>query len=427
MRAIFSRFELALTLCLVTAFALQGAACEDRRAASEAGAPAAPALDPEREAAEREARRAAERAVTFERIERGQSLIERDYELLVLDLASCEIDRERAYLKQDCEALMRLNSQRARRNETIPDPLQMWHLISQRALKEPSPAVRLYATQLLSATARDTPEAANALLKSLAEERSPEVLRALIRGVRQHASTNPDVATRLLELSAHEDEGVREDALIGLTSVWAAGSQGTLERALEMVERDPSERVRQVGCEALGNRADERALPLLKRFTAWPPEDKAIYAACLQGLIGMWSAPSPHKSPSKAAYELTVERLSETPRDAERPAWTALSRLNWASHPELLKRAPFINLELLRSVLTAIVADERVNWLGRNSAITVLVNLGATARDLELVRDRAYAKIDDASSDRYVLNKLNEQIAELRQRDQTPTEEKDRP
>ncbi len=373
-------------------------------------------------AAEKEAEAKAKRqklqAEMFERakvkLQKGEDLNEKEYEVMVLSLETCEVDKKRGYVDSDCDAFSLLKKARAQRNKSVPDQPQMWRLIAQRNLSHESPAVRIYSAQLLASTFASKKESYDILLDASRKEESPLVLLAIVRGLRMQTGKDSEVAERLIELSNHESSELREGVLIGLTSLWAVGSKDTLERALEMIKTDPSMDVRKVGCSNLGSRADERALPLLEEYTAWPPKEEELYNDCFRGLVAMWSAPVPHKQPSQKAYELTMKLLSAKPRTEKSPSWMAFSNLAWANKPELLKRAPYIDIKELRAVMLDIVADKDYSWLGRNAAISVLLRLEVTAKELESVRKSAYSKEPEGTSpDKYVRKKLDEEIARM--------------
>lgn len=343
----------------------------------------------------------------------GEPLNEKQYEVLVLSLASCEVDAMRGYIEAKCGAFEALQRARAVRNEAVPNLPGMWRLLGEKLLTHPSEAVRMYATQLLSASAGGERVVQDALLSALSAERSTAVIQAMIRTLRTQIGREPQVASQLIELSRHEDAAVREAALVSLTSLWAVGSEGTMARALEMIESDPVMEVRAAGCASLGGRADDAALPLLERYTAWPAVEPELYGDCARGLVGMWSAPQPHKRPSQAAYELTLRRLAEAPRSEERPAWMAISGISWASHAELAPRAPWLDLKALRDVLRGLALDASFNWLGRNASIDTMIQIGATRSEIEAMRDElapGASREDAPQQERYVLTKLNDRI-----------------
>lgn len=362
--------------------------------------------------AEQEARFQELLKAVHEKIARNEDLNEREYELLVLNLKSCSVDGARGYVDSKCEAFNTLKSARAKPNRSVPNQPDMWKLIASKSLANESEAVRIYATQLTNTSYASGKDSYGSLLERSSVETSPVVLQALVRAMRMHVGKDPEVAERLLKLSTHPDDALRESVMIGLTSAWASGSKGTLERAMEMIEKDSSEQVRKTGCSSLGSRADDRAMPLLEAYTAWPAKDEAIYGDCLRGLLGMWSSPVPHKRPSQAAYDLSLERFSATPRDEKHPSWLAISEFSWSTKPKLVERAPWIDAKRVEALVIDLIQDKNVNWLGRNAAITSLVQLGTTAEQLKAIRDKAYKNIPTTgtSPDKYVLNKLNEQI-----------------
>ncbi len=365
--------------------------------------------------AEKEARFAKLLAAAQEKLARGEDLNERDHELLLLDLKSCSVDGVRGYVDVKCQAFQTLKSARSKPNKSVPNMASMWRTLSEKHLTHESEAVRIYSTQILTASHAAGKNSYEPLLELSKSEESASVQLALVRALRTHIGRDPRVAEHLLTLSKKPDEALRESVLIGLTSLWAVGSKGTLERALEMVEKDPSMKVRKAGCANLGARADDRVMPLLERYTAWPPPEEDLYGDCLRGLLGMWSAPVPHKRPSQKAYELSIERFSAKPRTEKHPSWMAIAGFSWASKPKLLERAPWIDVEKVRGLLVELIEDHNVNWLGRNAAITALVQVGTTSKELAAVKKRSYRNTQPTGSspDKYVLNKLDEQIERL--------------
>lgn len=346
-------------------------------------------------------------------LKEGKPLNEKQYEALMLGLKDCEVDQKRGYIDSKCEAYKTLKKARANRTDTIKNISGMWSGLGQKHIGHESEAVRIYAAQLMGSLFGANKDAQSKILDAARKEESPAVLMAMVRTVRSSAGKNPEVAKLLMELSKHENEHVREAVIVGLTSSWSEGAEGTLERAIEMVEGDESMDVRKAGCSNLGQRADEKALPTLKKYTAWPPKEKELYSDCFRGLVGMWSSPVPHKNPNEGAYTYTLELLKEKPRSKERPAWTAMSSLGWASKDKFQSAAPWFKKDELLGVLADLISDKDFYWLGRNSAIDSYIRLGANKEDLVKIRETAYkdVKADDSGVDKFVVKKLEEKVA----------------
>ena len=178
-----------------------------------------------------------------------------------------------------------------------------------------------------------------------------------------------------------------------------------------MTEKDASAEVKQYACRRLGERADERALPLLEKLTADHKADPKLYAACVRGLIAMWSAPVPHKTPSQKAYEATLAILKKKPRDENLPPWTAISAVEWAAKERFQQAAPWFKKADLLGALSELVVDRQANWLARTGGVDAMQRLGAEPADFEKLK-KAYADAKDKpGTDKHVLDKIEKILA----------------
>lgn len=357
-------------------------------------------------------------AETLALIEKGEGLREAHYEALMLDLASCEIDAKHGFLERDCPSLERLTQVRKKHNRHIKNMTAMWSRIGQKHLGHPSPSVRLYAVQKLGSLFTVNEAGQKILLTAAAKETSPAVLITMVRTSRNAMGKHESMSKFVLEHSRHDDVGVRREALLALVSPWAMGTEGTLERAMEMIRTDPEMEIRKLGCAGIGARADDRALPLLEEYTAWPAKEKELYDECYRGLVEMWAARVVHKRPSEAAYKLTLERLEQKPRTQQHPSWKIVSSLGIGGREQFLERAPWYEPKRMNALLSDLIGDENFNWLGRRSAIDALVLAGASSAQLKEVLDKHFSggliKKDSSEHHKFLSRHLEKKIEEAK-------------
>lgn len=365
------------------------------------------------------------RADAAKTLEDGRDLNEKQYESLLLGLADCTVNQKTGYVDPKCEAHKLLKTARSRRNRSVPNLSMMWADFALRHLSHESAPVRIYAAQLAGSIFAATPASQEKVLSVARAEQNPTVLLAMIRSVRNATGKNPEVAKLMLEMSRHEDERVREAVITAMTSAWAIGGEGTMARALEMIESDTSMRVRKIGCANLGARADDAALDLLVKYTEYPAPVPGLYADCMRGLVGMWLSAVPHKRPSQRAYERTIAIYSKKPRSKDEPAWGAISGLQWANNAKFRERATWFDAEGFDKMLVDIISDRDFSWLGRNSALSIYGRQGATAADLITIRNDAYKGIEAKSEgeDAYIVRNLIERIDKLEEMEEAAARE----
>lgn len=337
----------------------------------------------------------------------GAALSLDDYEKLMLGLAACEL--KAAGIDRECAAFKAFNEARKTRGTALKDLAGGIAGLGRKHIRHASPAVRLHAAGLM-ASLFGADESSQAVIVEVAgTEENPIVLRELLRSVGSSSAKNPAVRDLLLAKADHPDEGVRMEAGGWLTSSWAAGTEGTLEKAMALIEGDASVKVRKHLCATLGKRADDRALPLFEAHTKDPADP--LYADCLRGVIEMWSSPVPQKAPSQKAYELTLALLRATPRSEQRPPWNALSGLQWANKPELQAAAPWFKKEDVTGALKDVVLDRAANWMARTASIDSLLKLEAPKA---LFEELLAAYADAAGSDAHVKKKLEDALAKAK-------------
>lgn len=339
----------------------------------------------------------------------GEGPTAEELEKLLLAMNTCKVDDDG--IERECAANKAWREARKTRGTLAKDWGGMMSGLGQKHIKNESPAVRIQAASLMGSIFGATNESQQAIIDAAQAEKDPQVLKAMLRAVSSSIKKNDAVRQLVLAQAGHADDKVRMEVVGALTSSWARETEGTLEKALEMTEKDASAEVKQYACRRLGERADERALPLLEKLTADHKADPKLYAACVRGLIAMWSAPVPHKTPSQKAYEATLAILKKKPRDENLPPWTAISAVEWAAKERFQQAAPWFKKADLLGALSELVVDRQANWLARTGGVDAMQRLGAEPADFEKLK-KAYADAKDKpGTDKHVLDKIEKILA----------------
>ncbi len=334
----------------------------------------------------------------------GPGLTVEQYEGLMLGLSVCPVTE--TGIDRKCDAWKALRDGRKKGRTSLKSFSGQMSGLGKKHIKHNSPAVRMHAASLMGGFFGSSKENQAVVVAAAKAEKDPAVLYYMIRSVGSAIAKNPSVRELILANTGHSSERVRIETGTWLTSTFAADAPGTLERAMEMIEKDASDRVKSSVCSNLGRRGDERVMPLLAKHTKDP--NSPLYVACLRGLIGSWASPVPHKQPSQKGYVLTLKRLRATPRTDKRPAWAAISGMRWAKKPELAQRASWFKKDEVVAVLSAVVKDKNSNWLARTSAIDVMGALGADKAKFDALR-KEYA--DSKGTNAHVLKKIDKALA----------------
>ncbi len=333
----------------------------------------------------------------------GAALTIDQYEKLLLGLASCEVtDRG---INRKCEQWKQFDSARKKNRANLMKNLGgKLGALGRKHVSHTSPAVRIQSASLMGSIFGASNANQNAIVAAAKAEKDARVLKAMIRTVASSIAKNEEVRGLIMASATHENAKVRTEVVSALTSTWARKADGTLEKAMEMVEKDKDDTVRRYGCSRLGARGDERALPLLEKMTKDPKPNPKLYGDCMKGLIGMWSSPVVHENPSKKAYDLTVSRLKVKPRTDDNPPWAAFSGLMWAKLPKFQDRAKWFKKPGLMTVLNDIAKDRNANWMARTGAIDAMKQLGAEVKSFEALK-KEYA--GGKGKDKLVHDKLD--------------------
>lgn len=334
---------------------------------------------------------------------KGPGLTEAQFETLLLGLKDCEV--KDSGIDRKCEAYKAYREGRKNRGTLVKDWGGMLSGMGRKHIKNTAPAVRIQAANLMGSIFGSSKESQAAIITAAKSEAHPRVLKAMLRSISSSIAKNDDVRTLMLDKANHPDQKVRMEVVGSLTSSWARGTEGTLEKAMEMVEKDAAPEVRQYACRRLGERADARALPLLKKLTATATDEK-LYSACVRGVIAMWSSPVPHKAPSEDAFKHTLALFKKTPRSKSHPPWTSISAVEWAAKKRFQDAAPWYKNAELVAVLMDVVKDRNANWLARTGGVDALKRLGATPAQFSALAKSYADAAGKPSTDKHVLDKI---------------------
>ncbi len=339
----------------------------------------------------------------------GGALTLEAYEKLLVGLASCEVN-DRG-IDRKCEAWKAFDSARKKNRANLMKNLGgQLGALGRKHVKHESAAVRIQSASLMGSIFGASNDNQNAIVEAAKTEKDARVLKAMIRTVASSIAKNENVKKLIVDSADHANPKVRTEVVSALTSTWARKAEGTLDRAMLMVEKDADESVRRYGCSRLGARGDERALPLLDKMTRDVKTSPKLYGDCMKGLIGMWSSPVVHETPSKKAYDLTIKRLSVKPRTDDNPPWAAFSGLMWAKLPKFQERAKWFKKAKLMKVLDSIAKDRNANWMARTGSIDAMKQLGADAKAFEALQ-KEYA--GGKGKDKLVHDKLERVLKKL--------------
>ncbi len=325
------------------------------------------------------------------------------YEKLVLDLTSCEVTERGVHPK--CAAYQNLRKARNRKT-SLREMREMNAAVGKKLIGHEHPAVRLQAAKLLQSVFGSDKDVQKVIIDAAKKEKEPAVLAAMLRTVGSKHKTNEDIKSLLLKMADNDSEVVRREAMSWFLTSFGEGVEGTFDKVLEKVEKDPSEDVRAYLCNRLYGSSDERALEVFKKYLEAEDTPKKIYNACWNGVINSWTGfPKPRK-PSKEGYELTMKILEAKPRTKERPSWSGISTLRSAK-TEYRETDRFGNAWLeavkdwykkdrLLRALKGIVTDTEANWMARTAALRVMHELGEPKATFTLMQTKYKdAKVGD--------------------------------
>lgn len=352
------------------------------------------------------------------------------YEKYITALSACEL--KDWGVDNKCEQYKSLQEVRSAKG-ALTQLFGKYQEIGLKHLKHDNDTVRYFAIGLLGTGMWNTQkeEIATAVIAAAEEEKNPLVLRQMIQVLATSARKHPIIAKWLLEkMSTHENEIVRVSAAGYLASA-NRGIEGFLPRLVEMIQKDSSDKVKQMACKKAYEHWDEKILPLYEKLTA-NDKDAGLYAACLEGLFNMWNAFIFLEKPSQKAYRMTLKRMAAKPRTKNIPPWTIMRGFGRIPQEKVgdsnEKQVPAWYKEAeVTKVLLDIARDANANWMARTGAVTALTELGLNAEKASRagVKDNAKKELEklqkelegrgdkDRDGSFHVVNALKREVAKL--------------
>jgi hypothetical protein len=192
--------------------------------------------------------------------------------------------------------------------------------------------------------------------------------------------------------------------------------KGGPEKLAAMVEGDADPKVRSTACEYAGKLGAPSLVATYEKFTA-SAEDSKLYSACMNGLVALFHNYPLYDTSVEGAYKLFLKRLNAKPRSKDAPPWQAMSAFQYANtgdrNSKLVdwqKKATWFKPADAKKALASVIADKQSNWMSRTGAVSSMVGLGATKKELEALK-AGYDGKDN--TDEYVIKKIDEAVAKM--------------
>jgi hypothetical protein len=333
-------------------------------------------------------------------------------EQLLLGLKDCAVTD--AGIDPKCEGLKTWTAARGRKT-AAKQLLGGTTNLGAKYIGHESPAIRFKAADLMSSLFGADASTQKTMVEAANKEKVPGVLANMIQAVGSKHKGNADVKALLMTGADHPSERVRTESMGWFLTSFGQGVPGTFEKVMTAMDKDPSVKVRSTLCGRLYGSSDDRAIPILEKYLVTDkttPDD--LYRGCWDGAIAAWTGYAKPEKPNQKAFELTCKVLEAAPRTKERPPWTGISTLKSAKtdlKPDdkfgqewLAKVKPWYKQDRLLKGLEGVVSDSNANWLGRNSGLEAMKDLGAPKATFERVQKKYAAATsgDDAQVKRKV-------------------------
>jgi hypothetical protein len=301
-----------------------------------------------------------------------QDITEAQFEALLIAVAPCEISSRG--ISRDCEPYQAYRVAKRRRGPIDKPWREVDRVVATRLLAHEDAAVRFVAAELLGPMLQAKEDQLRPLIEATRREVHPGVVKSFVKRLGPSTYRNDDVRELMMILGGHLDDVVRIEVAVWLTGAQGRGRPELLKRAMTMVRKDPSERVRLRVLEDLGDPGDDMVLPFLERYLRAPYGNGRSHASAVRALLNMWSSPIPKPAPSRAAYRRTLKLLMQTPRTELSPPWAALGGLRWVTEPRFVAQASWFDLAALTAALDGLITDLSANPKARKAAVELLIH-----------------------------------------------------
>ena len=241
--------------------------------------------------------------------------------------------------------------------------------------------VRAYAFTTIGGLFGTSSEEEKMAEEVLAKETEPVVLFAALRSL-GGAVSNPAVAEFVLNMTEHKNANVRKQAALAIGSEWAMGIDGMVDAILKLMG-DEDEEVRTCAYKYAGRLHDDRVIDPLEEVL----KDSSLvrfHDACITSLTYMWYDYPSHRYTNERAYRITIDYLSQKPRNGDIPYWTTVGAFRSASsmgtsYEDWKKEATYFDEAEINNLMLDIVADQDADRRGREIAMKYIMERGDDA------------------------------------------------
>lgn len=219
--------------------------------------------------------------------------------------------------------------------------------------------------------------------EAIKNEKEPFVLKKAVSALANEGKKDPDIGKFLVDMSKNENPYVRRQSAYALGNTWSIGVDGAVDAMLTMMN-DKEQIVREAAYKYIGKLHDESVIDELTKILN-NNDEVALHDEALESLLTMWFDYPFHKYTSEKAYKATMDYYKNCPRNEKTPPWIAISSLQHiaeSSFPDWKVKATYYNSQEIIDLMKEFIADENIDWLARNAAVSVVATHG-TKDDLK--------------------------------------------
>lgn len=242
-------------------------------------------------------------------------------------------------------------------------------------LKSDSPQVRGYALSKTGSVFGVSDDNVKAIKELLKTETEPYVLCCAVQALANEGGSDADVGKFLLDMAKNENKYVREQAAYALGNSWNKELDGAVDAMIELMN-DSDDDVRNAAYGYAGKLADEKIIEPIVNMLKNPDEAK-FHANGIASLVTLWYDYPFHENTSEAAYKATMDYLKTTPATDDVPTWTAVTSFQSIAEDNFdawKAKAKYYDPDEIAKVMTNLVKNPDVNWLGRTGAVRVVAS-----------------------------------------------------
>ncbi|MGN1478681.1 MAG: HEAT repeat domain-containing protein [Acutalibacteraceae bacterium] len=240
-------------------------------------------------------------------------------------------------------------------------------------IKNEAPQVRGFAISRVGTLFGVNEEGRATVKEILKTEKEPYVLKCAVEALANEGAEDADIGQFLLDMAKYENPYVREEAAFALGNSWNQELDGAVDAIITLMS-DSNDDVRDAAYRYAGKLNDEKVIdPIVKMLKN--PDEAKFHASGVESLVTLWYDYPSHENTSEKAYRATMDYLKTKPASDDIPAWTAITSFQAKSESNFekwLAKATYFDTNEIAQVMTDIVKNPDVKWLGRTGAIKVI-------------------------------------------------------